>query len=357
VPRLIRAGAIARRRERPSIGLRTCPTEALEEALMPSDNDLAQIEADIKVIKNILAKGKDGWDKAGIVSQFLSGFLIAGLGVAVTIMMHNQDDEQHALQLKLNKDQFNSQQTLQEQQILAQQTHDKSEVDLESKRDYFTFLEILSKAATPAERSLLLNQLEDTLTPVEAAHTAVNYLRPAFALSQNATDAANDQISYESAVRVSEEFIAFDKDELQHIAKNHPKPESEIAAAILGRPTQMWVRASSIDDFADLELDGHSLIPRMVFGQDSGWLSLTDSQIHKWAGEKTEYLLTFLVTNGAAGGFGGRLQISNGLQQYDTGPYAVNACPCNGPAFKVTIHLKHLPNHRILIDREEPYYY
>jgi hypothetical protein len=229
----------------------------------PPDDDLAQIKADITVIKASLARGKDGWDKAGIVSQFLSGFLIAGLGVAVTIMMHNQDDKQHALQIELNKDQFDSQQTLQKHQIDAQQTHDQSEVDLESKRDYFTFLEILSKAATPAQRSLLLNQLEDTLTPVEAAHTAVNYLRPAFALSQNATDAANDQIAYDSAVRVSKEFIAFDRDELQHIAKDHPKPESEIAAAILGRSTQMWVRASSIDDFADLELEGHALIPRM----------------------------------------------------------------------------------------------
>lgn len=315
-------------------------------------------EIDLELLKHRIAeleaanKKKDGWDKAGVISQFISGFLIAGLGIAVTILVHLQDSRQKELEVNLNKDQFSAQQNLLGQQIDAQKVHDKAELDLETRKDYFDYLDKLS-GAKPRELSLLLGQMEDTLTETEAAHTAVNYLLPPFSLSDK-ENALDNQAVYENALRVAKEFKKYDTDKLKHIARTHPLPQSEIAKAILGEPTRLLVRASEIDDFADLELENHPLIERMRFGGDSGWLPLTDSQIHRLAGDKSEYLLTFLVTNGDYGGYGGRLQISDGLQQYDTGPYAVNGCPClNKPAFKVTVHLKHLPTHQLLIDREE----
>ena len=256
----------------------TTPTQS-NESLPSAPNEL-EIEklkyAVAKLQADASCKKKDSWDKAGILSQFLSGFVIAALGIAVTILVHREDSKQKATEIELNHRQYLNQQSLLSQenaagfnlskqesdaQISLSTAHDKAEFDLENRKNYFDYLGRISDATDPQKRALLLSQMEGTLTPDEAAQTAITYLHPPFALGDRATYEYN-KVVYESALQVATEFKRYDLGQLEHITQSHSIPDSEIARAILGQRTEVLVRVSEIDDFGDITLNGKPLAAR-----------------------------------------------------------------------------------------------
>jgi hypothetical protein len=70
--------------------------------LTPADREIAEIEFALADLNNaVLSKVKDDWHKAGVASQFLSGFVIAFAGIFVTAVAHNADLREKQTELRL----------------------------------------------------------------------------------------------------------------------------------------------------------------------------------------------------------------------------------------------------------------
>jgi hypothetical protein len=154
----------------------------------------------------------------------------------------------------------------------------------------------------------------------------------------------DDQKVFSRAILLAEHLKSSASSQLVQLRDSQIMPDKEVARGILGGPVRVFVRASSIDDFADMKLNGEPIGRRLTFLEDSGWIDIT-GRLRVGNAQASVNELTFVIINGPAGGYGGRFQISAGVQQYDTGPYSVNACPCNKEAFRVVAHLRLLPDH------------
>jgi hypothetical protein len=117
-------------------------------------------------------------------------------------------------------------------------------------------------------------------------------------------------------------------------------PDREIAKALLGEPIHVMARVSQIDDRGSLEVGvtGSGVAGQRVtwieFGKDTGWLDIgTYLKAH------TMNDVVLRVDNGEYGGFSGRLEISAGTEQYDSGVFARAGCPCDAPAFYILLRL------------------
>jgi len=148
----------------------------------------------------------------------------------------------------------------------------------------------------------------------------------------------SDAMVFDKAIQVLNRLKRDGVNKLKQMSRAEVMPEKQIARALLGEPTRVWVRISGIDDWGDLSLNGKHVVPRLAFQQDSGWIDITKNL------KAGDNFIEFIVSNGDSGGFGGRLQISAGLQQYDSGLYLKRTCPCSKPAFKIYAHIKLHPD-------------
>ena len=305
-------------------------------------------------------KVKDGWDKAGVVAQFLSGVVIAGIGFSFTYFAHKADLKEKDTELQINTDNNVAQRKLLEQQTLAQMklsekqhrdqielesAHNQAELDLENRKNISDYAGKLDGAVNSERRVELLGHMVSALQPDESIRLAMDYAHPPSAMYDwDEKDlAAKDKydgkkLEFDTALQVLNRLKKDGVDELRRMSKTDIMPDKEIARALLGQPTRVWVKASGIDDWGDLNLNGKQIVPRLAFQQDSGWIDITKNL------EAGDNFIEFIVSNGDFGGFGGRLQISAGLQQYDTGLYLKRTCPCKKPAFGVSAHIKLRPN-------------
>jgi hypothetical protein len=312
--------------------------------LSRSDMEIERLKRGLADLQNkVDSKKKDGWDIAGIVAQVFSGSIIAGLGIAVAIYAHSRDLGERNAEFKITKTHDDAEFALSSQQnkdqIALAKARDKAESDLESRKNFMDFLDRFSKAGTQ-EQTELLEQMEMILTPAQAIRIAMANIHPAYALEdkdqlERDSSRFNQVISFAEHLKVEGEVADF----LREVSQSNVIPDSEIARAILGEKTGVFIRASEIDDFGDITLNGRPLLRQLTFGEDSGWVPITDKlKINAATSDVNE--LKFLVTNSPFGGFGGRFQISAGLQQYDSGPYANPNCPCNKPAFMIVAKLR-----------------
>jgi hypothetical protein len=283
-------------------------------------------------------KKKDGWDKATTIAQIFSGTIIAVLTVVVAWYAHAKDISEKTAELAITT------------------AHADAESDLEEKKYFMEFLDQLDKGE-PRAQDRLLDQMEYLLPPEQAVRVAMGDLHPPFAM-ENKDQYAMDSLRF-NHLTLYAKHIAQNKpvaDFLREVSQSDVIPDREIARALLGEKTNVYFRASEIDDFGDVTLNGVPLIDQLTFGGDSGWIRISDKLLKVGGGNSpTESnKLVFLITNGPAGGFGGRFQVSAGLQQYDTGPYTNPGCPCNKPALKFTIDLRLHPNREVELQPEVP---
>jgi hypothetical protein len=250
---------------------------------------------------------KDAWDKSGIVAQFLSGVLIGTLGVIVTLTVNR-----------------------------AQQGISHSQLEIQNRQESSGYLKDLVVQTDPQKRAELVAALDTALQPQDAVPIAMHYAQP-----------IQNQAVAREAIAVLRRLAKQDlgKQKIRSIASGAVLPDSDIAKAILGDDIRIRARASQIDDFGDLILNvihsaqysAHSerIVPQLTLGQDSGWIDFTDK-----LQPRAENVLEFLVTNGKYGGFNGRLQISMGTQQYDSGIVGhPEGPPYSGPAFYILVHI------------------
>ena len=287
-----------------------------------NEDEITQLKAAISdYAKGAPPKKKDGWDKAAILSQFLSGFVIAVVGIIVAVYTHISDDRHKETEL-----------------LLADKQH-AADLDLANRKGYLDYLVKLADEERPERQAQLLDLMEAELTPQEAVRTALNYLHPVGSLQDKAI-VDNQNLVRDRAFSVVVHLKGSALDDIREVSESDRMPDREIAKGLLGMPTKVLVRVSGVDDFADLILNDSKVIFRgLAFGQDTGWHDITP-YLRKSDVPGDHNVLKFTVTNGQAGGYGGRLQISAGVSQYDTGPYAVNSCPCNKPAFEDDISVK-----------------
>lgn len=303
---------------------------------------------------------KDRWDKAGVVAQFLSGVVIAGIGFSFTYYAHKADLKEKDTELQINVDNNVAQRKLLDQQTLAQMNlsekqhrdqielesaHNQAELDLENRKNIADYSGKLDGAVNSERRIELLGHMVSALQPDESIRLAMDYAHPPPAMydwdEKNlvAKDKYDgNKLVFDTAMQVLNRLKKDGADELRRMSKTEIMPDREIARVLLGGPTRVWVRVSGIDDWGDLNLNGKRVLPRLAFQGDSGWIDITRNL------EVGDNFIDFVVSNGDFGGFGGRLQISAGLQQYDTGLYLKRMCPCKKPAFELSAHVKLHPD-------------
>lgn len=187
------------------------------------------------------------------------------------------------------------------------------------------YIASIGEQSDPEARAALVYGLDTNVPPDLAVPVAIHYAIPAGSPAD-----ATEQPVIDAAVRVLGRLKESGRRALLNIRQQNELPDSDIAGAILGDQTKVRVRISGVDDFADLSVNGVPVGSRLTFGQDSGWLDITSD-----LSRSSPNALKMLITNGPAGGFGGRLQISAGTDQYDSGAIDQNRCPCNAPAFDI----------------------
>jgi len=140
---------------------------------------------------------KDGWDKAGVVAQFLSGVVIAGIGFSFTYFAHKADLKEKDTELQINTDNNLAQRRLLEQQTDAQielsktqhrdqieleAAHNRAELDLENRKNIVEFAGKLDSATNSERRTELLEHMVSALQPDESARLAMDYAHPPLAM-------------------------------------------------------------------------------------------------------------------------------------------------------------------------------
>jgi hypothetical protein len=270
-------------------------------------HELARFQSTLdSVSRRLEQRTKDPWDKAAVVAQFLSGTVIAILGAALTLSFNRAEERSSS------------------QQQFAQ------------------YLEKIIDTQDPDRRAKLIAAL-DVAVPEQAVGTATDY-----ALSDPAElvrEQAIQMLAHHSQAKAT----------LLEIAKSSRIPDNQLAAALLGtKVTQLLVRLSAIDDIGELSINGKTALKTdTTHGDvnDSGWVNVTS---YLKPGRNS---VRFLVTNGPYGGWGGRLQISGGAHQYDSGLLQRNACPCNAPAFSISVQLVMDSTGVVSLDYSPPVYF
>jgi pimeloyl-ACP methyl ester carboxylesterase len=188
-----------------------------------------------------------------------------------------------------------------------------------------TYIASISRESDPEARAALVEGLDIAVPPSMAVTTAMHY-----AAAKDWSVSPQEKAVFDAAIRVLKRLKVPGHQALLDIQHGNSMPDADIAAAILGAKAKVNVRVSSIDDFGDLTINGILTVKRFGFQQDSGWLDVTSKLALDQVND-----LKLMITNGPAGGFGGRLQISAGTEQYDSGIIAQNRCPCDAPAFDI----------------------
>jgi hypothetical protein len=224
---------------------------------------------------------KDPWDKATIIAQYISGVLLALVGLVVSWAINSG------------------------QEGAARQT---------AASNYL--LEIV-KQNNADKRGELLRALDLTSFPEEAVPMALRY-----AVSARKGWSADPRPVFDGAIdaltklKKSPEAVKALKQAAQATSD---VPSSEIAASLLGGPPCVLVRIWQIDDFGVLKINDKEVL-NLIFAQDSGWKDVT-KLLH------TGYnRFNFVVRNGWntgendwLGSFSGQIEISAGVHQYDSG--------------------------------------
>jgi hypothetical protein len=319
--------------------------------LTSATEEIKRLKVDLSNLrKQVESKEKDGWDKAGIIAQIASGTIFAALTVTVAWYANSKDIGEKKAELELTK--LQSAHTVahddaelalsikqDSNQYKLQREHEEAEDDLENRKIFMDFQDRLSKADSQGQIDLL-DEMEMMLSPTQVAEFTFKKVRVPYALedhppydSVDIEQQKRDNFRFNQAILMAGHLKGTSAFILKAMNPSGDFQKGEVIKGILGERTDVYIRTSDIDDFGAVTLNGRPLFPEQKFGEDSGWVRIND---RLKVGDND---LVFLVTNGLYGGFGGRLRISAGLQQYDTGPYADPNCPCNKQAFKIEAHM------------------
>jgi hypothetical protein len=249
-------------------------------------------------------KGKDRWDKAGVIAQIVSGVLIALLGLAINRSIN-----------------------------LAQQ-------ELATRTAVSNYVKEIVTQKEVVARGELINALDIAVPPADAVTIAMHYARTNRIRLQKTMDGAVsgdatglERPVFDRAIQVLTRLKNAGRHTLETIRDGDTMPDREIANAILGEPIHVMARVSDIDDRGSLEV-ANQRVTWIEFGKDTRWLDIgTYLKTH------TMNDVVLRVVNGEYGGFSGRLEISAGTEQYDSGVFARDGCPCNAPAFYTLLRL------------------
>lgn len=239
-----------------------------------------------------MSEPKDGWDKAGVIGQWVSGVVIALMGVFVTVRLQST-------QLQNASNQQRTQQAIEESAQVREVIESASKVMGRERRRYVALL--------------------PTLTPKNVVDIASQFL----------TD--DDPGVRSEAIRVLSSFPEGILRVKEFASQSADKSVATQVNARASEPSDLLARISEIDDLGVLKLNGRDVL-KATFPNDSGWVDI------RWALHDGVNNGEFAITNGPFGGWAGRIQISAGGSSIDR-KYGRDACPCNGQAFKVSISI------------------
>jgi hypothetical protein len=250
-------------------------------------------------------RAKDSWDKAGVIAQYLSGVVVAVVGLIFTTSNNNAQRE-------------------------ASETNALAQLEVSNRQQTATYVNQIVSQKEVAPRAELVGALDLSLKPEDAIPIAIRYARP-----------DQDPAVVAQAIKVLQRLKNSGRATLREIENSSAMPDASIAEAILGENIHIKVRISQIDDFgalyinvANQEAHHRQISPSMQYGQDSGWMDITGQLV-----PGVQNLLLFKVFNGPYGGSSGRLEISDGTQQYDSHIVRLPGCPCDADAFFILAHL------------------
>ena len=250
---------------------------------------------------------KDAWEKASILSQIISGSIIAVVGIIVTIKIGDASAAQGRATLEATNRQIAS-----------------------------DFLSKLTENAG-AGRANLLNTIDIAMPVDTAIGMSVRFAGPVTQTStiQNDQVIENDKTDQDNAIVNSAALRALDRlkikdgPALTQIAESKELPDADIAAGVLGQATTPYLRLSEIDDAASISIN-HKMLPKSyLFGDDSGWIDLTP---YLAKGQGIDLDVT--VSNGSLGGASVRLQLRLGAEQYDR-RVLCEQCAINKESFRL----------------------
>lgn len=248
-----------------------------------SQSQLEHIAEELKTIKSQTAtkKDKDGWDKAGVIAQFVSGGIIATLGIIVTFMVSRG----------------------QEQATNRQQA--------------FNYMSQVFAAKDAKETANLLSMINIAISPDEAVSIAARY-------------ASGDQ---EPPVRQAalRALRKLGPQPLNAMIEQKVAPNNNIAAGLLGKKIWVQLRVSDVKNYGVIVLNGTPFCS-IKFGEDSSWMNLNGNR-ELQAGTNN---VVFCVSGGPSG-YSGRMSISVGSYQHVIQVSEKTAS--KGPAFHVLAHL------------------
>ena len=260
----------------------------MPENPQPQSPEQKRLEAAHGKSSNKSDKEKDGWDIAAILSQIVSGSVIAVVGILVTVKIGQATAAQGKATLEATNRQIAS-----------------------------DFLSKLTENSGQA-RANLLNTI-DIAMPVDTAMAmSVRFAGPVTETSSIERDEVkeNDKAEQENADAHSAALRALGRlkgkngSTLEQIVETGNFPDADIAAGVLGHTTTPYLRLSEVDDEAHIFFNKKEL-KTYFFGADSGWFPLTPYLM------KGSNDLDIKVSNGPKGGSGVRLQLRLGTEQYD----------------------------------------
>ena len=211
-----------------------------------------------------------------------------------------------------------AQQKITKAQMAAADLVAKAQLDVSERQLSAEYLNRIISATKPQDRANLIEDLDIALLSRDAVPIALRFAYP------------NNYGSYivaQSALHVLQRMKVSGRPQLEAIASSGEIPESEIAKGLVGRP-RLLVRASDVDDYADVWINGVPLLD-LKFGEDSGWVDVTPKLVRGSTAS-----VYFVVTNGHYGGCGGRLRISAGIQQLDIQRYYAG-CPADQKSWDI----------------------
>lgn len=265
--------------------------DEIQGSLERANQQLADIRQTIAKLSEQRRGGKDRWDKASVVAQFLSGAVIAIIGLIISYYVSH-----------------------------AQQ-------DITKRQQFSDYLKLIVDANKDDERRATLITSLDLAVPDHAFRIAAYYVFVDKAPKVR-----------EAAIELLGKFAEVGPwrreavEVLDRVVSGEVLPDRQLATVALKLPAvkEALVRISDIDDLGRLFVNG-TKITEVRFANDSGWVDITP---HLKFGEN---LVDFFLDNGPAGGWSGRLQVSAGAHQYDSTTLARDACPCNAPVFHIKV--------------------
>jgi hypothetical protein len=269
--------------------------DSIREAVDRTNKELVALRQSLEKMNNEAPKGtKDRWDKAGVIAQFLSGAVIAAIGLIISYSVNSA------------------------QQDITKQIG-SAQIEVSKRQQFSDYLKLITDATKDDERRATLIANLDLAVPDHAIRIAAHY-----AFSDNSPKVRRE------AIQMLGKF-ADGRPVLTRISGGSVLPESHLAEIALGQQVkEVRARISDIDDFGRL-LVNDTVVAEVRFGNDSGWINLTS---HLKPGENR---IDFFLDNGPHGGWSGRLQVSAGEHQYDSTTLTKNACPCNAPVFQIRV--------------------